>query len=164
MGVDERNHQFAPGLPPGWSRILHFADLYQGGRFPTPPPGTHQGFGQTVGALDAVPRHTLSVVSEAGSHLRLIDYCITQLEAQGPSRTCNESKEEEDTLSCWLLSRPMHYSLTGLHRRGPRQGCQGLLVSLPTPYTPNLKLRKSPYTLPPLSLPAPYTPKVPYTP
>jgi len=26
--------------------------------------------------------------------LRLIDYCITQLKAQGPSRTCNESKEE----------------------------------------------------------------------
>ena len=32
--------------------------------------------------------------SEAGSHLRLIDSCITQLMAQGPSRTCNESKEE----------------------------------------------------------------------
>ena len=27
--------------------------------------------------------------------LRLIDSCITQLKAQGPSRTCNESKEEE---------------------------------------------------------------------
>ena len=31
-----------------------------------------------------------------GSYLRLIDSCITQLKAQGPSRTCNESKEEED--------------------------------------------------------------------
>jgi len=29
------------------------------------------------------------------SHLRLIDSCITQLKAQGPSRTCNESKEED---------------------------------------------------------------------
>jgi len=29
--------------------------------------------------------------------LRLIDSCITQLKAQGPSRTCNESKEEEGT-------------------------------------------------------------------
>jgi len=29
-------------------------------------------------------------------HLRLIDSCITQLKAQGPSRTCNESKEEEE--------------------------------------------------------------------
>ena len=25
-----------------------------------------------------------------------IDSCITQLKAQGPSRTCNESKEEEE--------------------------------------------------------------------
>ena len=30
------------------------------------------------------------------SGLRLIDSCITQLKAQGPSRTCNESKEEEE--------------------------------------------------------------------
>jgi len=34
--------------------------------------------------------------NEAGSYLRLIDSCITQLEAQGPSRTCNESEEEEE--------------------------------------------------------------------
>ena len=34
--------------------------------------------------------------SEAGSYLRLIDSCITQLKAQGPSRTCNESKGEEE--------------------------------------------------------------------
>jgi len=27
--------------------------------------------------------------------MRLIDSCITQLTAQGPSRTCNESQEEE---------------------------------------------------------------------
>ena len=33
--------------------------------------------------------------SEAGSYLRIIDSCITQLKARGPSRTCNESKEEE---------------------------------------------------------------------
>ena len=32
--------------------------------------------------------------TEAGSYLRLIDSCITQLKARGPSRTCNESKEE----------------------------------------------------------------------
>ena len=36
------------------------------------------------------------VVTEAGSYLRLIDSCITQLKAHGPSRTCNESKEEEE--------------------------------------------------------------------
>jgi len=29
------------------------------------------------------------------SYLRLIDSCLTQLKAQGPSRTCNESNEEE---------------------------------------------------------------------
>ena len=34
--------------------------------------------------------------SEAGSYLRLIDACIIQLKAQGPSRTCNERKEEEE--------------------------------------------------------------------
>ena len=34
--------------------------------------------------------------SEAGSYLRLIDSCITELKAQGPYRTCNESKEEEE--------------------------------------------------------------------
>ena len=32
--------------------------------------------------------------TEAGSYLRLIDSCITQLKAHGPSRTCNESKED----------------------------------------------------------------------
>ena len=32
--------------------------------------------------------------SEAGSYLRSIDSCITQLKAQGPFRTCDESKEE----------------------------------------------------------------------
>ena len=30
------------------------------------------------------------------AYLRLIDSCITQLKDQGPSRTCNESKEEGD--------------------------------------------------------------------
>jgi len=34
--------------------------------------------------------------TEAGSYLMLIDSCIIQLKAQGPSRTCNESKEEEE--------------------------------------------------------------------
>ena len=34
--------------------------------------------------------------SEAGSVLRRIDSCITQFKAQGPSRACKESKEEEE--------------------------------------------------------------------
>ena len=29
-----------------------------------------------------------------GSHLRIIDSCITQLKSQTPFRTCNESEEE----------------------------------------------------------------------
>ena len=33
--------------------------------------------------------------AEAGSYLRLIDSCITQLKAQGPSRTCNASNQED---------------------------------------------------------------------
>jgi len=34
--------------------------------------------------------------SEAGSYLRLVDSCITQLKAQGPSRTCNETATDAD--------------------------------------------------------------------
>ena len=30
--------------------------------------------------------------------MRLIDSCVTQLEDQGPSRTCNESKEKEEVV------------------------------------------------------------------
>ena len=36
--------------------------------------------------------------TEVSSYLRRIDSCITQLKAQGPSRTCNENEEEGDTL------------------------------------------------------------------
>ena len=36
--------------------------------------------------------------SEASSYLRLIDSCITQLKAQGPSRTYKEIKEDEEAL------------------------------------------------------------------
>jgi len=46
------------------------------------------------------PRHARAGLddlrSKAGSHLRLTDSCITQLKAQGPSRTCNESEEDEE--------------------------------------------------------------------
>ena len=34
--------------------------------------------------------------TETGSYLRLIYSCITQRKAQGPSETCNESKDEEE--------------------------------------------------------------------
>ena len=46
--------------------------------------------------------------SEAGPYLRLIDSFITQLTAQGISRTCNESKEEEeDLLESGLFDKPL---------------------------------------------------------
>jgi len=34
--------------------------------------------------------------SQVSGGLGLIDSCITQLKAQGPSRTCNESEEEDE--------------------------------------------------------------------
>jgi len=46
-----------------------------------------------------LPRHgSPPVLSFVHLYVRLIDFCITQLKAQGPSRTCNESKEEEEDL------------------------------------------------------------------
>ena len=45
--------------------------------------------------LDAAPQDWRGCGSEEGSYLRRIDSCITQLKVQGPSRTCNESAEEE---------------------------------------------------------------------
>ena len=42
------------------------------------------------------------------SYLRLTDSCITQLKAQGPSRTCNEDKEEEAWRPwCWRAVRAL---------------------------------------------------------
>ena len=50
--------------------------------------------------------------TEEGSYLSLIDSCITQLKAQGPSRTCNESKgggvclgEDGELFACGSLIR-----------------------------------------------------------
>ena len=50
----------------------------------------------------------MCIGSEAGSYLRRIDSCITQLKAQGPSRTCNESKEEEEEI--WLTFARIEFS------------------------------------------------------
>ena len=48
---------------------------------------------------DVRMRRVYSSMLRTGSCLRLINSCITQRKAQGPSRTCNESQEEgeEDT-------------------------------------------------------------------
>ena len=40
-------------------------------------------------------------------HLRLTDSCITQLKAQGPSRTCNESKEGKTARCFGVLVEPL---------------------------------------------------------
>ena len=55
--------------------------------------------------------------SEAGSYLRRIDQCVTQLKAQGPSRTCTGSKEAEEEKR-WSRSRrpPRHTAPTALYR------------------------------------------------
>ena len=56
--------------------------------------------GHCVTSLPGYPGKYIARVilnsSEAGSYLRLIDSCITQLKAQGTSRACEESKEEKE--------------------------------------------------------------------
>ena len=44
-------------------------------------------------------RRSMGPEIETGSYLRLKDSCITQLKAQGPSSTCNESKEQEEEIN-----------------------------------------------------------------
>jgi len=66
------------------------------------------------------------VVTEAGLHFRLIDSCITQLKAQGLSRTCNESKEEEEKVPsvvachCFSLEFAADLSSHGIITRQPQ--------------------------------------------
>ena len=58
--------------------------------------GNHGGrAGSTEEKIKSDPLAETCSGSESGSYLRLIDSCITQLKAQGPFKTCNESKEEE---------------------------------------------------------------------
>jgi len=46
--------------------------------------------------LKVLPTVLMWCGTQAGSYLRLIDSCSTQLKAQGPFRTCNQSKEEQE--------------------------------------------------------------------
>ena len=70
-----------------------------------------EGRDQDVQKGEEVPREEVkdnyftepSSGSEAGSYLRLVDSCITQLKAQGPSRTCSESKEAEEKSRALLV-------------------------------------------------------------
>jgi len=41
-----------------------------------------------------------------GLVFKALDACITQLKAQGPSVTCNESKEEEEDTSSFRAALP----------------------------------------------------------
>ena len=61
------------------------------------------------------------VVTEAGSYLRLVDFHITQLKAQGPSRFCNESEEEEEEGS----GLPSRYARYPRAKRGEGQRPSG---------------------------------------
>jgi len=66
--------------------------------------------------------------SKAGSHSRRIDSCITQLKAEGPSRTCNKSKEEEEEEDsgdrvAWGWTRVRWTLPGGLVGRTRRQKC-----------------------------------------
>ena len=63
------------------------------------------------------------MIIDAGSYFRRTDSCITQLKAQGPSRTCNENEEEEDHR----------------HARNTRQGNARLPAALQDVRLPQLK-------------------------
>ena len=58
--------------------------------------------------------------------MRLIDSCVTQLKAQGPSRTCNESKEEAAQLNRVKM-------LAGVSRSLTLSPSLSLSLSLPPP-------------------------------
>ena len=73
----------------GWQTIIELPSLVCGTNS-----STLEAKDADLGAAKAENRGV--VATEAGSYLRLIDCCITQLKAQRPSRTCNESKEEEE--------------------------------------------------------------------
>ena len=96
------------------SSSVHGPDSQVSGhRFPGPR--QRVGGGQTLATVSTFENHCLEGKLTFGdpfedsgvtgglvgawfrfAYLRLIDSCITQLKAQGPSRTCNESKEEEE--------------------------------------------------------------------
>ena len=63
-----------------------------------------------LGSHLVAPVYRGVVVTETGSYSRLIDSCITQLKVQGPSRTCNESREEEEDYESRLTTEPLRQS------------------------------------------------------
>ena len=69
---------------------------YEPASVTTTPRRGCRSVGEVVGGGGLQLKNWGVVVTEAGSYLRLIDPCITHLKAQGPSRTCNKSKEDEE--------------------------------------------------------------------
>ena len=76
--------------------------------------------------------------SEAGSCLRLIDSCVTQFKAQGPSRTCDESKEEEEKKHLGRDCSELAFALPITHLRS--NPFRKLSLSLDTDLRPSLAL------------------------
>ena len=105
----ESGQDLRPGHPIRWAR-RH--------------PGGRASLEQTLLPRTSGADNRGVVVTEAGLHLRLIDSCITQLKAQGPSRTCNKSEEEGDLRP----GRPIRWAR---HRQGGRAS----LEQTPSPRT-----------------------------
>ena len=66
------------------------------------------------------------MVIEAGAYFRLIDSCVTQLKAPGPSRNFDESKDkrrEEDDHPVRDFARALHVA----HARAPAHLISGLI-------------------------------------
>jgi len=78
------------------------ADLLEPGGIRDPREGLTEKNVLIGSALEATQGQ---ILSQPPTDLRLIDSCITQLKAQGPSRTCNESKEEEEEESPTAATR-----------------------------------------------------------
>ena len=66
--------------------------------------GSRWGRVNHISAVDVAEPEAETCLSHP-RHPRLIDSGITQLKAQGPSRTCNESKEEEEDGGRRITSR-----------------------------------------------------------
>ena len=85
--------KFALNSTPGWGgshRVLLHVDLLQKGQKGVVDLGVCHARDHLLAICQTVRRQQLKEMcsgSKAGSHLRLIDSCITQLEAQGPFRT-----------------------------------------------------------------------------
>jgi len=101
----------------------------------TPPPTTPRE--QEARRSRSGPACRLSLPMDRtrrGSYLRLIDSCITQLKAQGPSRTCNESKEEKKKTR--RARKQGSYRGTSLIRNGSYRGTSLIRNPLGSPQGP----------------------------